>query len=109
MHYIYAHLIGDYLLQNDWMANGKKKNSWICTAHIGAYMFPFLFCEITWCQMGLIAIQHFTQDRTNIVLWFMKIKGSSKFAEPPMAPWSIIITDNILHILWIAFIIRLEI
>lgn len=25
MHWIYAHLIGDYLLQNDYIARGKKK------------------------------------------------------------------------------------
>lgn len=24
MHWIFAHLIGDYLLQNDWMAKGKN-------------------------------------------------------------------------------------
>ncbi len=34
MHWIYAHLIGDYLLQNDWMAKGKKQKSWICAIHI---------------------------------------------------------------------------
>lgn len=25
MHWIFAHLIGDYLIQNDWMALHKKK------------------------------------------------------------------------------------
>ena len=25
MHWIYAHLIGDYILQNDWLAEGKKR------------------------------------------------------------------------------------
>ena len=28
-----GHLIGDYLLQNDPMAAGKKQNPWICTVH----------------------------------------------------------------------------
>jgi hypothetical protein len=88
------------------MALNKKKSSYVCAAHVLAYMVPFLFCDITWVQMELIAVQHFVKDRTGFVLWIMKIKGSARFAEPPMAPWSIILTDNILHILWIALVMR---
>jgi len=98
---ILSHFIGDYLLQNDWMALNKKKNSLICLVHVLFYMIPFLFCHISWLAFVLIAIQHFVQDRTNFVLWLMKIKGSEKFATGPCAPWSIILTDNLLHIIWI--------
>jgi hypothetical protein len=102
MHWIYAHLIGDYLLQNDWMALNKKKSSWICAVHVAAYMLPFLLCGLSWWQLALIAVHHFAQDRTNFVVWFMEIKGSEQFASGPCAPWSIIVTDNIIHILAIA-------
>ena len=105
MNWIYAHLIGDYLLQNDWMANGKKKSWMIATIHVFAYMIPFLFTDIIWWKLGLIAMQHLLQDRTNFIIWLMKVKGSGLFAKSPCAPWSIIITDNIIHILWIAFIV----
>jgi hypothetical protein len=98
---ILSHFIGDYLLQNDWMALNKKKNSLICLVHVLCYMIPFLFCHLSWLALVLIAIQHFIQDRTNFVLWLMKIKGSEKFATGPCAPWSIILTDNLLHIIWI--------
>jgi len=107
MHFIYAHLIGDYLLQSDWMAKGKKVSSWICLVHIVAYMIPFLFCGLFWWQLLLIGIQHFLQDRTSFIIWLMKIKGSAEFAKPPMSPWSIIVTDNIVHILFIAFVVYL--
>lgn len=107
MHCIYAHLIGDYLLQSDWMAKGKKVSSWICLAHVATYMIPFLFCGLVWWQLLLIGIQHFLQDRTAFIIWLMKIKGSAEFAKPPMAPWSIIVTDNIVHILFIAFVVYL--
>jgi hypothetical protein len=30
---IIGHLVGDFLLQNDWMAANKKKNSWVCLLH----------------------------------------------------------------------------
>lgn len=104
MHWIYAHLIGDYLLQNDWMALNKKNSTFHCLVHIVTYMIPFFFCGFNWWQLVLIAVQHFAIDRTNFVVWFMNVKGQDKFAGPPCAPWSIIVMDNILHILWIALV-----
>jgi hypothetical protein len=104
MHWIYAHLIGDYLLQNDWMAQNKKKKDLACIAHVAAYMVPFLFCGFNWWQMLLIASQHYALDRTDFVAWFMAIKGSKAFRDGHYAPWSSVITDNILHILWIAIV-----
>jgi len=107
MHWIYAHLIGDYLLQNDWMAFGKKQKSWICAVHVAIYMLPFLFCNFAWWQLAIIAGQHFAQDRTGFVVWLMKVKGSEQFATGPCSPWSIIVTDNIIHILTIAVVASL--
>ncbi len=102
-----AHLIGDYLLQNDWMASGKKSSSWICLAHVATYLLPFLFCGLAWWQLVFIAAQHFAQDRTMFIGWFMRVKGSGQFAQPPMAPWSIIVADNIVHVLFIALVVYL--
>lgn len=104
MHWIYAHLIGDYLLQNDWMALNKKEGSWPCLVHTVLYLIPFCFTGLLIWQIALIGLQHFLQDRTQFVMWFMKVKGSEKFSSGPCAPWSIIVTDNILHILFIAAI-----
>jgi len=109
MHYVYAHLIGDYLLQNDWMAQGKKKSWFIASVHVITYMIPFFFTGASFIQLSLIAVQHLLQDRTNFILWLMQVKGSAKFAEAPMAPWSTIVTDNIIHLLWIAFVMGLKI
>ena len=105
MHWIYAHLIGDFIIQNDWMALNKKKSWFHCAVHVLTYMIPFLWCELSWLQLGLIALQHYAIDRTNFVMWFMVAKGQDKFAGPPCAPWSIIVVDNILHILWIAAVV----
>ena len=107
MHWIYAHLIGDYLLQNDWMANGKKKASWICVVHVLTYLLPFAFTGLSWWQIALIGVQHFAQDRTGFVAWLMKAKGSAAFMQAPCGPWSVILTDNILHVLWMAAVASL--
>lgn len=106
LHWVLAHFIGDYLIQSDWMAVGKKKNSWICLVHVVTYMIPFLLCGLPWLILGYIALEHFWQDRTNVIVWFMKVKGSGRFATPPLAPWSIFVTDNIIHCLFIYYIIR---
>ena len=107
MQWIYAHLIGDYLIQTDWMAAGKKRSSWICSVHVLTYLVPFLFCGLEWWQLALIGVEHFAQDRTGIVVWLMKAKGSAAFATGPCSPWSIIVTDNVLHILWMAAVAAL--
>ena len=102
-----AHFFGDFILQTDFLATKKKVSSLFCGIHVVSYMLPFLLCDLALWQFLLIAAQHFIQDRTNFVVWFMRVKGSAEFAKPPMAPWSIIVTDNILHILFIAFVVWL--
>lgn len=109
MHWIYAHLIGDYILQTHWMASGKKRSYLICLIHVLTYMLPFLFTGLSLLQLTLIGLQHYIQDKTNFVTWFMDVKGSSLFAQPPFAPMSIIIMDNVLHILFMAMIASLSI
>ena len=104
MNYVFAHLIGDYFFQNDWMAQNKKKSAWHCFIHVVTYMIPFLLCVFASWQLLAIALQHYAVDRSNFVMWLMKAKGSQLFATGPCFPWSIIVTDNITHILWIAFV-----
>ena len=106
MHWLYAHFIGDYLLQNDWMALNKKKEDFPCLVHVILYLLPFLFCKMKWWILLAIGLHHYAQDRSNFIVWLMKIKGSKQFSEAPCAPWSIFLTDNIIHILWIAFLMR---
>lgn len=105
MHWIYAHLIGDFIIQSDWMAKYKKSDSFACLIHILTYLFPFAFVDCQWWQLSLIAVQHYYQDRTNFVFWFMKRTGSEGFAKD-MAPWSTILIDQILHILFMAFVFQ---
>jgi hypothetical protein len=104
MHWICAHLIGDYIIQNDWMAQNKKKHFFPCLIHCLTYIIPFLFCHLSWLQLILIALQHYIIDRTTFVGWFLEVKGSKMFRDGPLSPWSGVVTDNILHILWIAFV-----
>ena len=102
---IVAHLVGDYLLQNDWMATGKKQRHWICSVHVIAYLIPFLFLPLSWLSLVLIGIQHWLQDRWGFVGWYFKHSGKEAFSKPPMAPWSWIVVDNVFHLAWIVIVI----
>ncbi len=64
-------------------------------------MIHLLFINLTWWQFSLIAIEHWLQDRTPIIVWTMKVTGKGDLIKTPMAPWSIIVTDNIWHLVWI--------
>lgn len=104
MNWLLAHFIGDYLLQNDWMAKGKKNDYRICLVHVFCYLIPFVFTPLSWWQITLIGIQHFLQDRSNFVAWYMKTMGKSDFMKPPFSPFSYILMDNLFHIIFIAFV-----
>lgn len=106
---IIGHLVGDYLLQNDWMALNKKVpgtfGNFACVVHCeiwslavilfsGWYHSPHLsvLCAV-------LFLSHYIQDRTHIIrFWMTRINRQPKFVEPPMAPWSLIVVDNVWHI-----------
>jgi hypothetical protein len=121
MHWLFAHFIGDYLFQTDYMAIGKKKSWLIAGLHVLTYMIPFLFIgsfitahevkimigQVVWWKLALIAIQHLLQDRSSFIVKMMQWKGSASFVQPPMGPWSVVLTDNLVHIMFIAFVLGL--
>ncbi len=112
---IVGHLVGDYLIQNDWMALNKKRSTLPCVIHCLLWTSSVqLFSGwntlpgcASWISFLVLFATHFTQDRTNIIrYWMTRINRQPKFSEPPMAPWSIIVVDNVWHILTIWFVWR---
>jgi hypothetical protein len=107
---IVGHLVGDYLLQNDWMALNKKKPNWLgfeaCVIH--CWIWASSVCVFTgwWGLWAPLAFTHYLQDRGSIVSWYMREIGQRKFAEPPLGPWSVIVVDNVAHILMLWFFWR---
>lgn len=97
-----GHLVGDFLLQNDWMASRKKAETWPCVVHVVLYTFAVCVCAgwvtdpLAW---ALVGIPHFAIDRSQFVRWYMRVNRQHAFAQPPMAPWSVIAVDNAMHAL----------
>lgn len=105
-----GHLVGDYLLQNDWMALNKKKATLPCAIHCALWslsVWAFTWSgkvALGWKAWILVPlfVTHFAQDRTTLIeFWMTNINRQRKFAVPPMAPWSCIVVDNVWHILTI--------
>lgn len=99
MNYLIGHLVGDYLLQNDFMAQNKKRSTFPCLVHVGLYTVAIaLFTGWPWWALAIVAATHFAQDRTQVIGWWMRTVGQGDFAKPPLGPWSIIVVDNVWHL-----------
>jgi hypothetical protein len=99
-----AHMIGDFILQNEWLAREKKHSSWVCLVHVAIYMLPFLLCSLHWWQLTAIAVQHFAQDRSAFVLWWLRVwKRVPSQHRRGLA----IFVDQAFHVAWIWLIIEL--
>lgn len=112
-----AHLVGDYLIQSDWMANEKTKKSIAAAAHAVAYSTPFLLLTRSWSALAVILVTHFIIDRWRLARyvcwaknWLAPWPGTPAWklctatGYPPDRPawlvvWLLIIADNTLHLL----------
>lgn len=108
------HLIGDYLLQSDWMASGKTKNWRPALAHAVAYSLPFLLIA-TPAAVAVILLTHYLIDRYRLARFVVYAKnfiapksayrswsdcsstGYPNELPPFMAVWLLIIADNTIH------------
>ncbi len=84
MELLLGHLVGDYLLQNNWMALNKAKfdtKGWIsCLVH--CFIYTVTLCLFTWNfdfrWVLLIFSSHILIDKFGIVEWYLhNIKGRS--------------------------------
>lgn len=112
---ILAHLVGDYLLQSDWMANEKRKNPLAAAAHALTYAIPFLFFRPSLSALLFIALTHYAIDHFGLARFVIWAKnrpwpgalpwadctqtGYPKARPDFLAVWLMIIADNTLHLL----------
>jgi hypothetical protein len=79
-----CHLIGDYLLQSDWMAQVKVKKSTACLAHAFFYTLSFSFLTHSWKALLIIAGSHFIIDRWRLARYLCWAKN---FLAPKWIEW----------------------
>jgi Protein of unknown function (DUF3307) len=114
MEQLILHLFGDFVSQNDWMANNKTKRSWPAWCHAGVYSLPFLLIGSP-AALGVILVTHFFIDRYRLVRYLMWAKnclspqrhpwsecsgtGFHKSTPEWLATWLMIISDSTLHLI----------
>ena len=115
MNQLMAHLVGDYILQSDWMVTRKGSSHLACFVHVIFYTLPFLFITQVPIALAIIAGTHFVIDRwrlARVLIWAKNRPwpGSLPWSEckatgyPPnlpawMSTWLMIVVDNIIHVL----------
>lgn len=114
MEQLILHLLGDFVLQNDWMANNKSKRSWPALCHVLVYSLPFLLIGSP-AAVAVIGGTHFVIDRFRLVRYLVWAKNCLSPQPPPwsecsatgfhkstpewLATWLMIITDATLHLI----------
>jgi len=108
---ILLHLVGDYLIQNDWMAYNKKDYTllgWVaCITHSITYSIPFLLIT-NWKIVILICFSHFIIDKTKVITYLLRLRNRVHYSDnygfgywrpAHIAIWLNIITDNTFHLI----------
>lgn len=75
MEQLLLHLLGDYILQSDWMANGKTYRSLPCLIHATIYTLPFLLLRPSAAALLTIWITHFLIDRYRVAKYVCYFKN----------------------------------
>jgi hypothetical protein len=112
-----AHLVGDYILQSDWMANEKTKRWLPAWAHAVTYGLPFLLVTQSPTALAVIVVTHAVIDHYRLarhVVWAKNFlaprawwhpwsecsaTGYHKDRPPWMTVWLMIIADNAMHLI----------
>jgi hypothetical protein len=109
-----AHMMGDYVLQTDWMATEKLSRHDAAAAHAVTYTACFLPVTRNWRALAVIGGTHFVIDRWRLAKYVAWAKNQAaparyRFPQTPtgyspdkpdwMAVWLMILTDNTCHLL----------
>lgn len=123
MEQLIAHLVGDYILQSDYMANNKKQGThpyavWICFGHAAWYTVPFGLLTQSIPALLVILFSHLFIDHFSVARWIIFARnnvlaptrvavawedttGTGFHRDRPvwLATWLFIIADNTLHLI----------
>lgn len=99
-----CHLVGDWLLQTDWMAQEKEKQWPVLVAHVSVWTICFLLPAAAGLFSPLwllwLAGTHLVLDGTGFVRWWMTtIKRVPEADLRGSAWWLIVVVDQVFHLL----------
>lgn len=97
--------------QRDWdnQALEARMAPGACSLHCLQYtlaVFLFCFWFLPWWAYPVVFLTHWPIDRYRLARKLMLYNGQKEFATGVFAPWSVILVDNILHLI-VLFILGL--
>lgn len=113
---ILAHLAGDYVIQNEWMACEKTRRWWPAIVHGATYTVPYVFVTQSPWALLVIGGTHVVIDRYRLarhVVWVKNLLAPKTYRHPwreclatgyhrdrPvwLTTWLMIAADNTLHL-----------
>lgn len=94
MDLIVAHMMGDYLLQNTWMAMNKARRVEPCLLHSFLYTLAVSVVCGWWDWRALVVgASHYVIDHYRIGVWWRQL-----YSRDTDLPW-VITADNTMHLL----------
>jgi hypothetical protein len=70
-----AHMVGDYLIQSDWMATQKLTRWWPAVVHGLTYTIPYVLVTQSLVALAIIAGTHIVIDRLRLVRYVVWLKN----------------------------------
>lgn len=105
-YFIAAHLAGDFLLQNNWMAANKARSHAACAVHVAAYLTPFValvaFAGAPLLAVLLVGAQHYAQDR-----YALHLRWMATYRQTPPDKWPVgpLCVDQAMHVAWMGAVL----
>ncbi len=105
MDQLICHLVGDYVLQTDWMARKKTSSLGVALIHALVYASPFTFITGWSWALAVIFGTHVLIDRYRLAGLIMRAKQWSwhkreciNSAPPEVSAMLMIVIDNTIHL-----------
>lgn len=99
----FAHLVADWLLQNEWMVRHKEDLRHPAAWVHGVIHFTALWLILPWMLALLIAISHVLIDTRKPIHWWKWLVG--KTATGPQTTMVELWVDQVMHIVVLALVI----
>jgi hypothetical protein len=91
--------------QRAWWAAEKayRLGHLACLVHCVLYtlaVWLFSFWWLPWWGLLTVFALHYPVDRWRLArVWMERLSGQREFANGPFAPWSVVVVDNVFHLL----------
>ncbi|MGC8851924.1 MAG: DUF3307 domain-containing protein [Minisyncoccia bacterium] len=115
--FVIVHFIGDFILQNSWMAANKNKSLFALGVHSFVYALVFIplliYYHFTYPVISffILFVSHFIIDKDNLFISFLENLKRIKKENYSEVMWRIIllVNDQLLHLLVIVLLLLFNI